>query len=1088
MSGSLPVKPARLEVLTENIPERIRRLARWIVWNWVRRKEKWDKPPLQLSSDFASVSDPATWTTFDRALAAHRAGQFDGVGFVLGRVEEDDATYVGLDLDGCRDPETGELQDWAVSHLQLLGTYAEVSPSGRGVKALAFGSLPGPDRNESSHLGVEMYAGGRYFTVTGHRLPDAPPELAERTAELAELDYLIFGEVKKETFTAQSPDAIPDRDLALSALQGLNHSLAVGYGDWLRVGMALYSVAADAEMLSAWDSWSRNCTEKFREGECAKKWQSFGTKGGLGLGSLIYWAKQNGWTHPRSRRQAESSAKSDSAILNRLDSRLSEGVEAFFRDRELLEALARLAETDAPEFACVRAKLQKAKISLRDFDASLAPFRRNIRAERPPLESSGSYRIVAGRIVNLRTTRDGPVEVPLANWSGRIVEEVVHDDGAERRISLAVEGALADGTPLSPAIVTAEQFPFMRWPVVEWGTRAVVFAGASTADHLRVALQLLSGDVPRRLVYGHTGWRKIGDGWMYLHGGGAIGPAGIAETVVVELPDALTGFELPAPPERDELVHAVRASLRLLDVGPDRITVPVFAATYRAALAASDFALHLAGSSGAFKTELAALAQQHFGASLDSRNLKGSWTSTGNALEGLAFAAKDSLFVVDDFCPAGAVADVQRYHKDADRLFRGQGNRAGRGRCRADGSLKSGKAPRGLILSTGEEIPRGQSLRARLFVIELSKKDISPAKLTVAQRDAAAGRFASSMSGFIQWLVRRYDHVHSDLRREHAELRERALDGLDGQHARTPGQVADLALGMKYFLAFALEAGAISAEERDTLARRCWAALGEAAGAQVEHIRTAEPCELFLRLLSAAISSGRAHVAGPDGLEPSNPEAWGWQGKEYTHRVAGNAAATETDISYLPKGNKVGWIDGNDLYLEPESAYAAVQELARQQGESMPVAPRTLWQRLKERGLLASWDAERQRNTVRRSLGGVLARNVLHLREDTLSSSTRPSTPSNRPTEPRQTREKWPVDVDGPMDGPTAPPKQPSTATGHFSTEGDVSGRCGRSKTDSEASAANGERSHARFTVEATGKSDGAGSPPVPPERRKGSL
>jgi len=32
---------------------------------------------------------------------------------------------------------------------------------------------------------------------------------------------------------------------------------------------------------------------------------------------------------------------------------------------------------------------------------------------------------------------------------------------------------------------------------------------AATADHLRVALQLLSGDVPRRMVYGHVGWRKI---------------------------------------------------------------------------------------------------------------------------------------------------------------------------------------------------------------------------------------------------------------------------------------------------------------------------------------------------------------------------------------------------------------------------------------------------------------------------------------------------------------------------------------------------------------------------------------------------
>jgi hypothetical protein len=62
---------------------------------------------------------------------------------------------------------------------------------------------------------------------------------------------------------------------------------------------------------------------------------------------------------------------------------------------------------------------------------------------------------VGGRIVREVLTRDGSVEVPLANWSGRIVEEVAHDDGAERRIMLAVEGALADGTPLPRVEVPA---------------------------------------------------------------------------------------------------------------------------------------------------------------------------------------------------------------------------------------------------------------------------------------------------------------------------------------------------------------------------------------------------------------------------------------------------------------------------------------------------------------------------------------------------------------------------------------------------------------------------------------------------------
>jgi hypothetical protein len=65
----------------------------------------------------------------------------------------------------------------------------------------------------------------------------------------------------------------------------------------------------------------------------------------------------------------------------------------------------------------------------------------------------------------------------------------------------------------------------------------------------------------------------------------------------------------------------------------------------------ADFALHLAGETGAFKSELAALHQQHFGCGMNRENLPAAWSSTGNALEVLAFHAKDALLVIDDFAP-----------------------------------------------------------------------------------------------------------------------------------------------------------------------------------------------------------------------------------------------------------------------------------------------------------------------------------------------------------------------------------------------------------------------------------------------------
>ncbi len=708
--------------------------------------------------------------------------------------------------------------------------------------------------------------------------------------------------------------------------------------------------------------------------------------------------------------------------LNRLGDLLADGgAEAFFRDAELLAALAALAEGNPAEFACRRAQLDRAGVKLRDFDKALAPLRQEIRRERPPRDSANEYRVVAGRIVRDVLTFSGPVETPLCNFTARIVEQVEHDDGAERKITLAVEGALQDGTPLRRADVPADQFALMRWPLPAWGTRAIVMAGASTADHLRAALQLLSGDAPRRTVYAHTGWRKIGEEWFYLHGGGAIGKDGAARDIAVSLPGPLAGYVLPDPPAGADLAAAIRVSVALLcGLAPDRVAFPLLAAVWRAALGEApgpiDLYLHLAGLHAVGKSELAALCQQHFGPTMDRLHLPGGWSSTANAMERLAFAAKDALLTVDDYAPRGAPGDKQRLERDADRLFRGQGNRQGRQRMRRDGSLDADRPPRGLILSTGEDTPSGQSLRGRGLILEVSPGDVVLAHLTPHQTNAAAGRLAAALAGFVCWLAPKYGELRERLPAERAALRDRAQTGTGS--ARTPGVVADLALGMERFLDFALTVGAIRAPEQVELSRRCWQALQEAAAAQARHIEAAEPCGYFLRLLAGVLASGRGHVAAPDGEAPDNAVRWGW--RTVTAGSGDNARG-----EWRPQGHRLGWLDGEDLYLEPEATYAEAQALAREQGDGLPVQARTLWKRLDERGLLAGRDDTRQRYTVRRRLGGHDRREVLHFRPDTLSTCTRPSPPSPAPSDDEKPPENADVAGDGRGDGCGDGPDRP---------------------------------------------------------------
>ena len=116
----------------------------------------------------ASSSDPETWNSFDSAVASVWS---DGVGYVFAAADP----YIGIDLDDCRDPATGELASWAERRIDRIDTYTEVSPSGTGVHLIAHGHVPGPRRRRGP---VEMYDSGRYFTITGNILGQARDDRA----------------------------------------------------------------------------------------------------------------------------------------------------------------------------------------------------------------------------------------------------------------------------------------------------------------------------------------------------------------------------------------------------------------------------------------------------------------------------------------------------------------------------------------------------------------------------------------------------------------------------------------------------------------------------------------------------------------------------------------------------------------------------------------------------------------------------------------------------------------------------------------------------------------------------------------------
>ena len=282
-------KPQTVSVEPDNIPDELKALDRWVCWSWSPRNGKWDKPPLRADGrSFAKTDDPTTWCSFDKALQQHQAGKFDGIGFVLNAPGE--TVYVGVDFDDCIDANQA-VTGIANKGLQLLDSYSEMSPSGRGVKSICRGQLP-PGKKVDSDLGVEMYATGRYFTITGQRLARTSSQITERTRALQLFHEMVFASSK----THDSP-ITDERQTALDALDALKPHRADGYEDWLSVGMALHDT--DDSLLADWDRWSRDrCPEKYDEQACRDKWDSFERGNGKTLGSLIYWAREDGWGGP----------------------------------------------------------------------------------------------------------------------------------------------------------------------------------------------------------------------------------------------------------------------------------------------------------------------------------------------------------------------------------------------------------------------------------------------------------------------------------------------------------------------------------------------------------------------------------------------------------------------------------------------------------------------------------------------------------------------------------------------------------------------------------------------------------------------
>jgi hypothetical protein len=184
------------------VPMQLKQKKNWVRWKLEEVNGRLTKIPYQLNGSKASSTNPETWNTYSNIIQGAVVDKTQGIGIMT------DGTFIGFDLDGCLNPQTGELATWAQKIVDACG-YVEITPSGTGVRGYVAGTLP-PGRRRfaidvaagfGDKVGIEAYSEKRFFTVTGERLGNSSSLIADPNAiyELCESTSREYAAQKRKT-------------------------------------------------------------------------------------------------------------------------------------------------------------------------------------------------------------------------------------------------------------------------------------------------------------------------------------------------------------------------------------------------------------------------------------------------------------------------------------------------------------------------------------------------------------------------------------------------------------------------------------------------------------------------------------------------------------------------------------------------------------------------------------------------------------------------------------------------------------------------------------------------------------------------
>ncbi len=375
-----------------------------------------------------------------------------------------------------------------------------------------------------------------------------------------------------------------------------------------------------------------------------------------------------------------------------------------------------------------------------------------------------SYLLLDGKIICRKESYRGTLEKTVTDWTATALYQTcqIDDDGKETHVTtVELKRGETSKTLDVPGEVFVDDIALRRFIGANAGSQYVVRAGMS--KHLVPAIIQLSGEFPTNRHYNFMGWMELDGRWVYVSPQDCITAKGkIAEPPSVELDHRLRDYGLQTTTWSDSLA-AFDAVAKVL---PPTLAscliafalLPVVQRFFPAT--APRPAVHLVGTSGSGKSEIASLLSSFYG-QFSRDTPPAQWGDTINTVETLGYPLADTIYWVDDY--KSIYADECTFTRFLQSYSRGMG----RGRLTREAKVRHEKPCRGLILSTGETTIEGEmSVIARMLVLEVppwEKRDPGGQALVQAEelRDSLPGFTAH----FASWIAKQLegDDLKSDI-------------------------------------------------------------------------------------------------------------------------------------------------------------------------------------------------------------------------------------------------------------------------------------------------------------------------------------